>query len=313
MAILEMHPGYMFPQGYVHQQYPYVQYQTPQMPVVHNVQIYGGYPVEHCYPPYQVCEPRMMPVPQRKEPEVKTQDDLRQGIQAFVSCLEHSPDQTQAITSLSNRFGIKRRRLYDVINVLESIGVCRKNGLDAVKWLGLSNMKATMQELRRSRNIDNTSLSLEELFPSQSCIGISHLTISFLLLFSAVRTNRLDLRFVSQFFSHGMNRYKTTLCKLYQICYILCAIGVTTRTAQVCEVVLNEEYCDNGVKGIAKKKQPEISVMSITSLLNNPTETKPKKDDLAWLAARRKALQSCCIENVTDMQTFDIESAGEIE
>lgn len=308
-----MHPGYMFPQGYIHQPYSYVQYQTPQMAPIHNVQIYGGYPVDQRYPPYPVCEPHRVPVIPQREPETKTQDDLRQGIQAFVSCLENSPDQTQAITSLSNRFNIKRRRLYDVINVLESIGVCRKNGLDTVKWLGLSNMKTTMQELRRNRGIDNTELTLEELFPAQACIGISHLTISFLLLFSAVRTNRLDLRFVSQFFSHGMNRYKTTLCKLYQICYILCAIGVTKRTSQVCEVVLNEEYCDNSPKEVVKKKEPEVSMMSITSLLNNPIESKAKKEECSWLAARRKALQSCCIENVTDMQTFDIESGAEAD
>lgn len=310
-----MHPVCVLPRGYIASQYPYMSYQQ-QIPMVHTVQVYGGRPMNSLYPVYSTCEPPVIPFTQKPEQEEKPTDDLRQAIQSFVACLECAPDQTQAITSLSNRFNIKRRRLYDVINVLESIGACRKNGLDAVTWLGIGNMKATMQDLRRSRDIDNTEMTLEELFPAQTCIGISHLTISFLLLFGAVRTNRLDLRFVSQFFSHGMNRYKTTLCKLYQICYILCAIGVTKKTAQVCEVVLSEEYCDDGVKEIIRKKERETgspSVMSIASLLNNSTKPNENKDNMEWLVARRKALQSCYIENVTDVHTFDIEKTAGTE
>lgn len=246
--------------------------------------------------PYIVPDPFRGPPP---APESKVPEDLRVSIRSFVDCLEQVPERTRPITFLSNRFGIKRRRLYDVINVFESVGACRKSGLDTVKWLGLENMKETLRSLRRERHIDDPTITLEQLFPAPCCVGISNLTTSFLLLFGAIKSNRVDLRFVSQFFSHGTTRYKTTLCKLYQICYILGAIGVTKRTAQVCEVILSDEYCDPDALRYGEEQPEPEDAMSITALLNKSTAKKPGVDD--WLATRRAALESCYIENVTGM------------
>lgn len=292
------------PYGYYHvagSQYRVTPYGTPVAPVpTYTFQPMPMYRQQ--YPVYDQQVPQMPPTEQ-KHPE-----DLRGSIRAFVDCLEHSPEHTQAITVLSERFAIKRRRLYDVINVFESVGACKKSGLDAVKWLGLENMKQTLKVLRRERRIDDKSVTLEELFPAPCCIGISNLTASFLLLFAAIKTNRVDLRFVSQFFSHGTARYKTTLCKLYQICYILSAIGVTKRTAHVCEVILNDEYCDPdalkyGVDKDTEPKAPE-SAISIKALLNK-ADASSSDGDTQWLDLRRKALESCYIENVTGLQDFE--------
>ena len=274
----------------------------PFLPQPQPHPFYVFQPVQPLRPPYTAPDATPAPTP---APDSKVADDLRVSIRAFVECLEQVPEHTRPITLLSNRFGIKRRRLYDVINVFESVGACRKSGLDTVKWLGLDNMKETLKVLRKERHIDDPTIPLEQLFPAPCCVGISNLTTSFLLLFGAIKTNRVDLRFVSQFFSHGTARYKTTLCKLYQICYILGAIGVTKRTAQVCEVILSDEYCDpdarrygDGTQDQGGKATPETS-MSITALLNNSDGHKRAED---WLEARRKALESCYIENVSGMQ-----------
>ena len=281
---------------------------APSASSIRPVSMYAFQPVPVYPHTYAMYEAKMQSQPPC---EPKGPEDLRESIRAFVDCLEKAPEHTQAITVLSNRFGIKRRRLYDVINVFESVGACRKSGLDAVKWLGLDNMKEALRELRKQRGIDDTSISLEELFPPPCCVGISNLTMSFLLLFSAVKTNRLDLRFVSQFFSHGTTRYKTTLCKLYQICYILGAIGVTKRTAHVCEVILSDEYCDPDALRYGEEQGKDNSVpenaMSIRALLNkagNKDDSKETSGD--WLEARRKALESCYVENVTGMQDIEI-------
>ena len=272
-----------------------MQRMNPGIPVAQGTNVYVVHDFQQgAVPGYQNNVPA-----QGNAQEVKAPDALRNSIQLVVRFLENSGGIPQAITLLSARFMIKRRRLYDVINVFESIGACQKSGLDSVKWLGLENMKETFRVMRKQRGIDNPAIPLEELFPAPYCVGISNLTASLLLLFAALKTNRLDLRYVSQFFSHGTARYKTTLCKLYQICYILGAIGVTRRTLQVCEVVLNDEFCDPDVEkgGSGEKKGPE-HVMSISALLNKDKECSD------WLAARRKRLRSSCIENATDPSTL---------
>lgn len=195
----------------------------------------------------------------------KQSDDLRSSIQVFVKTLENSSKNrknqsignsahdnnddygAQQISTLSTRFAIKRRRLYDVINVFEAIGCCEKSGLDAVRWVGKENILVNLKSLKAQRGVHDRRKRLDDLFPVPCCVGISNLSISFLLLFFALKQDRVDLRYASQFFSRTTARYKTTLCKLYQICYILGSIGVTSRTAQVCEVILNKPYFDEEV------------------------------------------------------------------
>jgi hypothetical protein len=94
------------------------------------------------------------------------------------------------------------------------------------------------------------------------------LTVSFLLLFAAIRVEVLDLRKVSAFFSRDIGRYKTTLCKLYQIALILGALDVTERHCNVCEIKLLAPYTQ------LRSDQGEANPLSIPNLLNRPEEGK---------------------------------------
>lgn len=298
----------------------------------------------------------------------KQSDDLRSSIQIFVKTLESSyknkKNQTdnsssgtdnsdadygaQQISTLSSRFAIKRRRLYDVINVFEAIGCCEKSGLDAVRWVGKENIIVNLRSLKIQRGVHDRRKHLDDLFPVPCCVGISNLSISFLLLFFALQQDRVDLRYASQFFSRTTARYKTTLCKLYQICYILGSIGVTSRTAQVCEVILNKPYFDEEVlpplddfdhdekrnsndkddpnslykhrkrghnlttttKQTTSKSPPVLKLidMSINSLLNH------KEDDIndnQYIYDRRKELEDCYSEFIKkNDETRSIDTAA---
>ena len=220
--------------------------------------------------------------------------------------------------------------MYDVINVFEAIGCCEKSGLDAVKWVGKENIISNLSSLKTQRGVHDRRKRLDDLFPVPCCVGISNLSISFLLLFFALQQDRVDLRYASQFFSRTTARYKTTLCKLYQICYILGSIGVTSRTAQVCEVILNKPYFDEEVlpplneydqdgkrsssdkedsKSLSKhrKRSHNLNIITKTPNTKNPSIIKPidmsinsllnhKEDDDQYIYDRRKELEDCYSE-----------------
>lgn len=240
-------------------------------------------------------------------PQTKQTDDLKISIQMLINELESSINKVQEITILTQRYNIKRRRLYDVINVFSSVGSCSKSGLDHLIWYGKDQLIVHLEKLKDSYHINDPNYSLQQLFPVSGCIGISNLTICFLLLFFALKTNHLDLRYVGNLFSHQTSRYKTTLCKLYQISYILGAVGITNRTNQVCEVVLNEPYYNDEIipdegdqnspdtaqnQNNIKKSSMENNPMSIFSLLNHPEETKQKKKPYQYILDRRKEFQN---------------------
>ncbi|OHT11472.1 hypothetical protein TRFO_19119 [Tritrichomonas foetus] len=230
-------------------------------------------------------------------PKIKQTDDLKLAIQMLIGDLEQSINKTQAITLLTQKYNIKRRRLYDVINVFSSIGCCNKSGLDHLVWYGKNMLGAKLEQLKEKFQVHNKEMTLQELFPISGCIGISNLTVCFLLLFFALKTNRLDLRFVGNLFSRQTSRYKTTLCKLYQISYILGSIGITNRTNQVCEVVLNDPYYnENIVPDEEDDKTENVNPFSISSLLNKPE--KPNQIE-KYISDRRKEFKDLFIQSIS--------------
>jgi hypothetical protein len=146
--------------------------------------------------------------------------------------------------------------------------------------------------MNQTRQIDNPDSTLTTLFPLTHCVGIGNLTISFLLMFHALRTDHLDLRFVAHLFSRGTTRYKSTLCKLYQITYVLCAAGIMNRTAQVCDVVLFEQYFDFAV--IPPQAPVLATPIRIESLLNHHMGC-----DNPHIHQRRKELYDLFVKSIT--------------
>lgn len=248
-------------------------------------------------------------VPQQQQP--KAPEDLKISIQMLIQELEAYPRQTFAITLLSQKYMIKRRRLYDMINVFSAIGCCRKSGLDHMVWMGTEMFSQFLSQMKKSRGIDDKTKTLCDLFPVASCIGISNLTVCFLLLFSALKTNHLDLRFVGQLFSRETSRYKTTLCKLYQISYILSSIHITNRTSTVCEVILLPPYSDEDILPDEPDNKANNSIIpiSIDSLLNTHIKIEPENQ---YIYDRRHELRDTFIECISQSrQTFPIEEPEE--
>lgn len=217
-------------------------------------------------------------------------DEFKTSIRLFIQHLELNEGE-QSITAPSIALGIKRRRLYDVVNVFESIGCCKKCALDSVIWIGKSNIKSTFEILIKQKNLFNPKNSLADLFPIDQCIGVSHLTTSFVLLFYALKTDHLDLRYVAHFFSRKSSRYKTTLCKLYQISYIMNAIELVNRTSQVCEVVISNGYFNvDIIPDINDTAKDLVSIQSL--LINNENE------EMDLVMKRRKEFKQYFSENM---------------
>lgn len=229
-------------------------------------------------------------------PKQKSSDDLKASIQALVHEFETTPFTAKAITQLSERYKIKRRRLYDVINVYTAIGCCQKSSLDHVIWLGKDRIIPEITKLRQLYRIDDEHLKLSDTYPVSKCIGITNLTGFFLLLFYSLKSDKLDIRFAGQFLSRGTGRYKTTLCKLYQICYILNVMGVTKRSEQVCEVVLDRQYISDADIYVAPENDDDNgdSFMSMNQLLSRPAPL-PQNN---YILKRREEIKECFIKYV---------------
>jgi hypothetical protein len=138
----------------------------------------------------------------------------------------------------------------------------KKASLDHIYWAEKINMIELIQATRTYRGIDHPESTLNSLFPVDCCIRISNLTLNYLLLVYSVQQDSLDLRNASQFFSRNTPRYKTTLCKLNQLCSILETIVMILRTANACEIQLHSDYIFEADQGFNFDPLPICRLMN---------------------------------------------------
>jgi hypothetical protein len=163
------------------------------------------------------------------------------------------------------------RRLYDIVNIFSAIGCCYKSGLHSMTWTGLVNLTGHMRDAARTRGLDDPSSTLVSLFQTPCPTGMGNLSVDYLLLYAALRSSRLDLRMVATLFSRGTRTFRSTLCKLYQIAFILCAAGVTTRTDMTCEVALMTPYINFEI--LPANQKDYINPLDLSTMLNRQTNS----------------------------------------
>lgn len=55
----------------------------------------------------------------------------------FISILKQAPEQTLDLNQAVSLLKVKKRRIYDITNVLEGIGLIEKGGKNYIRWNGI--------------------------------------------------------------------------------------------------------------------------------------------------------------------------------
>ncbi|KAM8705648.1 hypothetical protein ACLKA7_010021 [Drosophila subpalustris] len=76
----------------------------------------------------------------------------------FVDLLQESPDGVVDLNDASNRLAVQKRRIYDITNVLEGIGILEKKSKNNIQWRGGQSLVSS----ERSRQIEAESERLEQ-------------------------------------------------------------------------------------------------------------------------------------------------------
>ena len=210
---------------------------------------------------------------------------FKASIKAFVKQAESEIKQTYNITQLCNDFDFQRRRLYDVISILEALGCCEKVTVDRVTWYGLSAVPSHLRELQKTLGVNKPDTEMGDIFLEEQMILLAHLTVSFVLCFLVLRQPVLDIKNIAMFLSRHNGRFKSTLCKLYQITYILDAAGIIMKTAIPSQIVLAPEYYT--IVPMVGVGDPD-DVLSIMSLLNRHDGCLASELEQMALARRRQ-------------------------
>ena len=157
------------------------------------------------------------------------------------------------IPKVCAKYGFQRRRFYDIINVLDVIGVAHKINADYFYWNGISTslIMKTLIDICNSpefKVFDPRRSIIDILGPSgyssksesptpeedKTIVGIVNITKHFLVSFTALNTKTIDVKELSYILTQkNKERQKTMLCKLYLVGNILESVGILYKKGDV--------------------------------------------------------------------------------
>ena len=193
-------------------------------------------------------------------------DSFSFSMSSFFHFCSSSSSSHFEIFKLLSAHGFRRRRFYDVVNVLETLGICSKINSETLVWNGMGNVKHAIENLAKKHGAFNQNKTMEDIIPYISTITITSMTEFFIISFIALERQNLDIKEVAYFISRVNGRAKTTLCKLYQIAQILQIVGVITKTEKKSQFRMSDNYFIP-----ASKKFNSIGFMEIGNLLSRPS------------------------------------------
>ncbi|XP_028051662.1 E2F transcription factor-like E2FE isoform X6 [Camellia sinensis] len=77
----------------------------------------------------------------------------------FLSLYNQDNVETIGLDDAATRLGVERRRIYDIVNVLESIGVLARKAKNRYSWKGFGGVPKTLQQLRVSDDDEDEKIS----------------------------------------------------------------------------------------------------------------------------------------------------------
>lgn len=106
--------------------------------------------------------------PAAKSPAAKSQK-LTDLTKHFLEQLQSAPDGVIDLNEFAKSIGVAKRRVYDITNVLEGVGVLAKEGKNSVRWCPRANAAPGTQHERSQLEADIAELeSTQEQLDSAS-------------------------------------------------------------------------------------------------------------------------------------------------
>ena len=179
--------------------------------------------------------------PQEIQGHVRDSSFRACSINFTIECQKYK-NQPLQVRAMGKRLGFKKRRFYDLINILDAIGCCPRIDVDSFVWLGYDNINPKLTDWAMKYGVFDPSKALDDIIVNTGCLSISKVAIDFLMCFIALEKQTLNLIEVATFMSRKNGRDQTTRCKLYQAAAILEIMGIISKTSETSVFRLNDRF-----------------------------------------------------------------------
>ncbi|CAD8138963.1 unnamed protein product [Paramecium octaurelia] len=154
----------------------------------------------------------------------RKEKSLEELSKKFVSCLIDYDEKIICLDQITEELGVERRRIYDIINILESLQVVKRKCKNKYCWSGFKTIYQTIEQYaskqsdldltthKREKSLEVLSAGFIKLFMQQKSIWTLEEAAKYL-------GNEVD-----------QNKLKTKVRRLYDIANVLKSIGLIKKT-----------------------------------------------------------------------------------
>eukprot|EP00775_Hariotina_reticulata_P003698 gene3698-3958_t len=160
-------------------------------------------------------------------------------------CTDHAIGRDLNLNDVANTLGVQRRRLYDIVNVLEALQMVNRSGKLTYRWEGTANLPYVLEMLHTdalaAMQHGYASMTVLENHLPGSCWALTRRVVQQLLLDRSqlqltVLVQRLDAALPAAAAAARLGSGKTSLAtmerRLYDIGSVLSTYGLVQKTMQ---------------------------------------------------------------------------------
>ncbi|GIX87303.1 transcription factor E2F7 [Caerostris extrusa] len=158
----------------------------------------------------------------------------------FLDMFPPYPDkESKIIVSLDDvcsKLDVERRRLYDIVNVFESVDMLKKEAKNKYKWFGQTYLKSALYKIKLAAEHENVLAKLKFVFKKEKSLAI--MSQRFLMLFLVSSSKVISLGVAAKVLNGFQKtersaQIKTQIRRLYDIANVLSSIGIIQKDVTV--------------------------------------------------------------------------------
>ncbi|CAD8043231.1 unnamed protein product [Paramecium primaurelia] len=154
----------------------------------------------------------------------RKEKSLEELSKKFVRCLIDYDEKIICLDQITEELGVERRRIYDIINILESLQVVKRKCKNKYSWSGFKTIYQTIEQYaNKQSNFDITTHKREK--------SLEVLSAGFIKLFMQQKSI-WTLEEAAKYLGNEVdqNKLKTKVRRLYDIANVLKSIGLIKKT-----------------------------------------------------------------------------------
>ncbi|KAL6997227.1 E2F transcription factor-like E2FE [Sarracenia purpurea var. burkii] len=191
----------------------------------------------------------------------------------FLSLYNQDGVETIGLDDAASRLGVERRRIYDIVNVLESVGVLARKAKNRYSWKGFGGVPKALQDLKEEGLRENTIAS----------DGNNHAIVS-----DYEEDERISNPFIDKM--NRKNRKEKSLGLLTQnfIKLFLCSSADLISLEEAARILLGDAHDSTMMRTKVRRLYDIANVLSSMNFIEKIHHPETRKPAFRWLGIRGK-------------------------